>query len=128
MLKSKAEALRRAMMTAADALPDDMADTAAAIFEPWNGDSVDYKAGDRRRFDGVVYKCLQDHKSQPDWTPTAATSLWARAHVDVSEWVQPTGAADAYNKGDKVKHKGKVWISNVGANVWEPGVYGWTED
>ena len=33
----------------------------------------------------------------------------------------------AYNSGDKVSHNGKHWTSNVDANVWEPGVYGWTE-
>lgn len=45
----------------------------------------------------------------------------------IPEWVQPTGATDAYNKGNRVKHAGKVWASLVDANVWEPGVYGWTE-
>ena len=41
------------------------------------------------------------------------------------EWVQPTGAHDAYNIGDKVTHNGKTWVSDVDNNVWEPGVYGW---
>ena len=40
---------------------------------------------------------------------------------------RPTGAQDAYNKGDRVKHAGKVWASLVDANVWEPGVYGWED-
>lgn len=43
------------------------------------------------------------------------------------EWVQPTGAHDAYDQGAKVSHNGKKWTSDVSANVWEPGVYGWTE-
>ena len=43
------------------------------------------------------------------------------------EWIQPTGAHNAYAQGAKVSHNGKHWISDVGANVWEPGVYGWTE-
>lgn len=43
------------------------------------------------------------------------------------EWVQPTGAHDAYAQGAKVSHNGKKWTSDVGGNVWEPGVYGWTE-
>ncbi|NLL92503.1 MAG: hypothetical protein GX222_08880 [Ruminococcaceae bacterium] len=42
-------------------------------------------------------------------------------------WIQPLGAHDAYSKGSKVSHKGKNWISNIDANVWEPGVTGWTE-
>ena len=37
------------------------------------------------------------------------------------------GSTDAYAKGAKVSHNSKRWTSNVYANVWEPGVYGWTE-
>lgn len=43
------------------------------------------------------------------------------------EWVQPTGAHDAYAQGAKVRHNGKKWTSDISANVYEPGVYGWTE-
>lgn len=43
------------------------------------------------------------------------------------EWVQPTGAHDAYEKDYKVSHNGKKWINTIDANVWEPGIYGWTE-
>lgn len=42
-------------------------------------------------------------------------------------WVQPTGAHDAYAQGAKVSHNGKKWTSDISANVYEPGVYGWTE-
>ena len=42
-------------------------------------------------------------------------------------WVQPTGAHDAYQIGDKVSHAGKRWISTEANNVWEPGTFGWTE-
>ena len=43
------------------------------------------------------------------------------------EWRQPTGAHDAYAKGDKVSHNEKHWISEVDGNVWTPGTYGWSE-
>ena len=43
-------------------------------------------------------------------------------------WSQPTGAHDAYSAGDRVSHNGKHWTSNADGNVWEPGVYGWTQD
>ena len=43
-------------------------------------------------------------------------------------WVQPTGAGDAYQIGDKVTHNGQVWTSNTANNVWEPGVFGWVAD
>ena len=41
--------------------------------------------------------------------------------------MQPLGAHDAYSKGAKVSHNGEKWTSDVGGNVWEPGVYGWTK-
>ena len=47
---------------------------------------------------------------------------------DYPAYVQPTGAHDAYGAGDRVSHNGKHWSSDVDGNVWEPGVYGWTEN
>jgi hypothetical protein len=54
------------------------------------------------------------------WTEVAAPG-------EIPDWKQPTGAQDAYAKGDKVKHNEKIWVSTIDANVWEPGVYGWDE-
>lgn len=44
------------------------------------------------------------------------------------DWKQPQGAHDAYPKGWRVKHNGKIWWSTIPANVWEPGTTGWTEE
>ena len=44
-----------------------------------------------------------------------------------SEWVQPTGAHDAYQVGDIVSYNGKLYVSTAANNVWAPGVYGWSE-
>lgn len=81
-------------------------------------------------FNGALYKCVQDHTSQAEWTPDTASSLWAGTSDPAEEWPawsQPVGAHDAYSSGAKVSHNGKHWISSVDNNVWEPGVYGWTE-
>ena len=43
------------------------------------------------------------------------------------EWVQPTGAHDAYSIGDKVTYNDRHWVSNTNGNVWVPGEYGWDE-
>ena len=80
--------------------------------------------------DPQLYQVLQDHTSAAEWTPDAATSLYKA--IGITEdgyptWVQPLGATDAYRKGDKVSHNGSHWVSAVDNNVWEPGVYGWTE-
>ena len=43
-------------------------------------------------------------------------------------WLQPSGAHDAYPLDARVTHAGKVWVSLVDANTWEPGVSGWREE
>lgn len=106
-------------------------ETAVSFFDAWESGKA-YFLNDRASYSGGVYRCIQSHTSQSDWTPDAVPALWTRIKADPSgepeEWVQPTGAQDAYNKGDRVRHNGQVWTSDVDANVWEPGVYGWTAD
>lgn len=124
-----AKVLRAAMDAAAAALTDDEALKAAALYPAWSAQDT-YDAGERVRFDGTLYKCLQPHAAQPDWTPTAAPSLWAKVLVsDTGEplpWEQPD-STNPYMQGDKVTHGGKTWVSTIDNNIWEPGVYGWEE-
>lgn len=90
-----------------------------------------YVKGERVRYSDALFKVLQDHTSQSDWTPDVAVSLFVRVDdpsIEYPDWRQPTGAQDAYMKGDKVAHNEKHWISNIDNNVWEPGVYGWDEE
>ena len=103
------------------------------VFAPWEP-NVNYAVGNLRSYDAdgetKLYKCVQAHKSQDDWTPDKTPALWAIAGNPAEEypaWSQPIGAHDAYAKGDKVSHSDKHWISDVDGNVWEPGVYGWSE-
>lgn len=99
------------------------------LFSPW-AYPVDYKTGNIRAYGGKLYRCLQDHTSQETWTPDAAPSLWVGISDPAEKWPawsQPVGSTDAYAKGAQVSHNGKHWTSDVDANVWEPGVYGWTE-
>ena len=108
-------------------LDDDEAETVTVLFEEWHTNTA-YAVGDRRQYLGLLYRCVQAHTSQADWTPDVTPALWVRTSTDpFPEWVQPTGAHDAYNKGDKVSHNEKHWESDIDANVYEPGVYGWTE-
>ena len=82
----------------------------------------------RYQYEGKLYKCVQAHTTQADWTPNVTPALWVIVSLEEwPDWIQPTGAHDAYAKGDKVTHSSKKWTSDVDANVWEPGVYGWTE-
>lgn len=87
-----------------------------------------YTKDERIRYEDALYKVLQNHTSQADWTPDVAVSLYVKVSIEeFPEWVQPTGAHDAYNKGDKVSHNEKHWESLIDANTYEPGVYGWQE-
>ena len=90
----------------------------------------DYPAGFKAQRGGALYKVLQAHTSQDGWEPENAPSLWAKVLIPdeniIPEWEQPD-STNAYSKGDKVTHNGKTWVSDVENNVWEPGVYGWTE-
>jgi hypothetical protein len=52
-------------------------------------------------------------------------NLDAVTPTDPQPWVQPTGAHDAYNIGDRVTHNGQTWESTAASNVWAPGVFGW---
>ena len=111
------------------AVDDTTANEHVDLFAAW-AYPITYKTGNIRKYGSQLYRCLQDHTSQADWTPDAASSLW-KATADPAEewpaWSQPQGAHDAYAKGAKVSHSDKHWTSNVDNNVWEPGVYGWTE-
>jgi hypothetical protein len=82
------------------------------------------------RVQNTLYKVVQAHTTQADWTPPTVPALFtpvAAAGV-VPEWVQPTGAQDAYAVGDQVTHDnpqdgGNVWLyeSKIEANTTEPG-------
>ena len=129
-LVEKARELRKILekaMTATQNLTEAEAITATCLHPKWSGDSVQYTAGQRVQDDGVLYTVLQAHTSQPDWKPAAAPSLFAKVLIPdptvVPEWEQPD-STNPYMKGDKVKHNGKVWVSLIDNNVWEPGVTG----
>ena len=106
---------------------DETALTGKELYPVW-AENISVSVNDRYQYNDKLYKCVQAHTTQADWTPDATPALWVEVSLDeLPEWKQPAGAHDAYAKGDKVKHNGKKWKSTADANVWEPGVYGWSE-
>lgn len=114
----------------ASALPDKDKLSLVAVFPRWEV-GVKYAVGDERAFGDKLYRCLQAHVSQADWEPARTPALWRDiAKGDkVAEWVRPTGAHDAYQKGERVVYKGETWESVIADNVWSPDEYpaGWTK-
>lgn len=116
-------------------LDDEVAMEIADLYEPWEiGKS--YTVGKILKYgvnvDGEtqLYSVLQTHTSQNDWKPDLTPALYKAigfTSSGVPLWTQPLGSTDAYMKGDVVSYNGSEWVSDVDANVWQPGVYGWTE-
>ena len=127
--QEKARLLRPMIEKAAVSLDDTDALKAVELFPEWSA-AAHYDANQRVRYDGVLYRCLQAHDAQDGWNPADAPSLWAKVLIPdpevIPEWEQPD-STNPYHKGDKVKHNGKPWVSDIDGNVWEPGVYGWSE-
>ena len=112
---------------------DEEALTVSTLYPEWNGEGVSYAVDDIVRVGNQLWRCVQAHTSQADWSPSAAPSLWSRIDIaddGIEVWTQPTGAHDAYNTGDKVHYPGKsdpVYVSTIDGNVWTPDAYpqGW---
>lgn len=120
---------RSMIETAAQTMPDEMALESVPLFPGWASGRA-YNAGDRVRYNGILYRCGQTHTSQPDWSPDITPALWHRVLIEdpgtAPEWVQPD-STNPYSTGDRVTHNGKIWVSTIDENTWEPGIYGWEE-
>lgn len=128
-LTELARKVRPILETAMQSVDDTQALEAVSLFPAWQA-GIAYTAGTRVRYGGVLYRVLTAHTAQADWTPDAAHSLFSKVLIPdpdvIPAWEQPD-STNAYAAGDKVTHGGKVWVSTVDSNVWEPGVYGWEE-
>ena len=125
MTRAKAKQLRQLIEQLAVTLADETALTGIELFPMWAIGRA-YAVDDRVQYGGILYKCVQAHTSQADWTPDATPALWVAVSIEeYPEWVQPTGAHDAYNIGDKVTYKGNHYVCDINGNVYAPDVYGW---
>ena len=125
MTRAEAIAYRNKIETAASTMTDEAALNAVELFPTWAIGKA-YAVNDRAQYNGTLYKCIQAHTSQSDWMPSATPALWKTVSIDeYPEWVQPTGAHDAYNIGDKVTYNGQHYVCTSDGNVYAPDVYGW---
>lgn len=130
-----AEQFRRALQKFAASLSDDDAMEIACVYDEWKTGKA-YAVGEFIRYgvngvgDPQLYKVVQAHTSQADWTPDATASLYTAIGLDDSGypiWSKPTGAHDAYNTGDVVDYNGTLYKSLIDGNVYSPEEYpaGW---
>lgn len=101
----------------------------ANMFISWT-EVGSYNINDYRTYGGKLYKCLQEHTGQADWTPDTSTSLWKEVGVTengIQEWSQPISSSDVYMTGDEVIYNGVHYKSLIDNNVWSPTDYpqGW---
>lgn len=134
---SAEEVLRYLAPKLVDDVPDETAIHMVAYFPLWEdrlnkenpyNPGTDILLGERLSYADKLWKCITAHKAQLSWTPDTAVSLFVEVSADEWPlWIQPKGSADAYPLGAHVSWADKHWESVVDNNVWEPGVYGWTE-
>lgn len=131
----QARAIREAMDYAGATLSEENALVCVHLYRPWEA-GVSYKEGEYLTYgentvgDPQLYKVVQGHTSQTDWTPDKTPALFTAIGLTddgYPVWSQPTGAHDAYNKGDIVDYNGTLYISLIDANTWSPEAYpaGW---
>ena len=116
------EAVKKMLATSTVELSDEDALSVAALYPTWTskvGQTVN--VGERYWYDGKLWKVVQSHTVQEDWTPDTASSLFTEVSIEEwPDWVQPISAETAYNTGDKVTYNGKHYISLIDNNVWSP--------
>ena len=101
-----------------------------------------YNIGDIVSYNGKLYKSIINANV---WAPDVYPAGWEEYTEStggggttepetpptetIPDFVQPTGAHDAYKKGDKVKFEGKTYESLIDANTYSPSAYpaGWKE-
>ena len=130
-----AEQFRKALQMFAGSLSEEQAMEVACVYDPWKIGKL-YNVNEYLTYgvnevgDPQLYKVVQTHTSQADWTPDVSASLYAPIGLNESGypvWSKPTGAHDAYNTGDIVDYEGTLYKSLIDGNVYSPIEYpaGW---
>ena len=125
----KLRKLRKIIQQAITSLDDETALGGIELFPQWEVNH-NYQINQRIQYNGKLYRVVQAHTSQNNWTPDVVPALFSQVALpdEIPVWRQPIGAQDVYQKGDKVRYpdeNGPIYISIVDNNSWAPTVYGW---
>lgn len=130
-----AEQMRKALQLFAQSLTSEQALEIATVYPKYEigkayatGEYITY--GVNGVGDPQLYKVVQSHTSQADWTPSETASLYEPIGLNKSGyavWSKPSGSHDAYNTGDIVDYNGTLYRSLIDGNTWSPDEYptGW---
>lgn len=133
----QAQKIREAMDYAGANLTEEQALACVHLYRPYEVNhayAVDdyFIYGVNEVGDPQLYKVVQAHTSQTDWTPNSVPALYTP--IGLTEegypvWAQPTGAHDAYSIGDIVDYNGVLYESLIDGNAYSPEAYpaGWKE-
>lgn len=131
--ESIAEAAVRLASAQAQNLDDSQILDFISLLPEFDPNGVQYKEGFKLQYNGNVYRVLQDHKSQSDWTPDTAHSLFVKidpvTEADpeaITEWVEKqNGIDEGYKKDQVVTLDGKYYKSKQDNNFYKPGPDTW---
>lgn len=129
------EQFGKALQMFCQSLSDEQAMEVATVYPAYKVGKA-YKTGEMFTYgvnevgDPQLYRVVQDHTSQADWTPDVTASLYTPIGLNAEGypvWSQPTGSHDAYNIGDIVDYNGTLYKSLIDGNVYSPDAYpqGW---
>ena len=113
-----------------DSVTEQQLSDIATIYPQWRVNKY-YQTNEIFVKDSLLFRVIQAHTSQADWQPETTASLYTpyRPAGEITDWVQPTGAHDAYMKGEKVRYNGNTFESVIDNNTWSPAAYpaGWKQ-
>lgn len=109
--------------TAISYLSDEQALTVKGLYPEYDPDGKSYETGDRAVQDNILYRCLQDHVSQPNWAPGLAPSLWVALesgeHAGTLE--DPIPVPDTVATAGMEYEYGKYYIEGVQVYICKRG-------
>lgn len=124
--------MKLAVKQARQVTDDEEALSLQVLYKQWNRQiGKTLQVGEYINYNDILYKVLQQHVVQDNWSPDVSPSLFAKVLVDptgetVLDWEQP-GSTNGYMTGDKVKFEDHIYVSVIDNNIWSPTAYpaGW---
>ncbi len=127
----RARRMREQLNNITSKFTDEEAVNNKELYQNWSGNGLQVIVNDVYLYNEDLYRVIQSHVTQKEWTPDVAAGLYAKILVgdEIKEWEQPD-STNGYMIGDKVYFPTKndsVYESVIDNNIWSPTAYpaGW---